>query len=80
MWDDGYETILRRTLRFLKPGQPLAPDAPMSELGLDSLEMVGLMATLEDHYSFVFPDEELTTETFRTPGALWSTVDRLRTG
>jgi acyl carrier protein len=74
LWDDDYEKILRGSLKFLKPDQALEPDAELSALGLDSLEMVGLMASLEDHYGIVFPDEDLTVQTFRTPGSLWSVL------
>lgn len=63
---------------MLGPDQPLDPGATLSELGLDSLEMVGLMTTLESHDGFAFPDGDLTAGTFDTPGTLWAVVEPLR--
>lgn len=76
-WDTKFEELVRNSLPALKPDEPLRPDADLAELGLDSLETVGLLMELEEHYDVVFPDEALMVDTFRTPENLWSTVKGL---
>ena len=66
--------ILRRHLRYLKPGQNLAPDAPLRDLGLDSLAAVSLIFELEDGFDITLPDSSLAAGTFRTPRTLWAAV------
>ncbi|PRY01753.1 phosphopantetheine-binding protein [Allonocardiopsis opalescens] len=74
MWDERFEGILRPYLPFLSPDEPLAADAGLRELGLDSLAMVELLAALESAYDVKFTDDALTLETFETPGVLWGTL------
>ncbi|MET7764488.1 phosphopantetheine-binding protein [Streptomyces sp. NPDC005336] len=77
MWDDQFEEILRTYLPFLPPGEPLAGDVKLRDLGLDSLGMVQLLGTLEQAYSVRFLDGALTMETFESAGVLWKTVESM---
>jgi acyl carrier protein len=77
-WDDTFITVLSKHLKLLPPGEPLAPDASLVELGLDSLEMVGLLIDLETAYEISFPDGEMNFETFASAERLWAVVARLR--
>ncbi len=42
--------LLRPHLCLLGPGQELAPDASLGELGLDSMASVALVLELEQHF------------------------------
>lgn len=80
MWDNYFESLLRGALPFLEDSEKLTSDADLGDLGLDSLETVGLLMALEEHYAIVFPDEALMMDTFSTPGKLWTAVDALVCG
>ncbi|WP_327066361.1 phosphopantetheine-binding protein [Kitasatospora sp. NBC_01250] len=80
MWDEKFEETLRRFLPFLPPGEQLASDTPLRELGLDSLGTVELLGNLENAYDIRFLDDALTLETFETPAVLWKTVSGLLPG
>jgi acyl carrier protein len=77
MWDETFETTVRGHLPFLAPDEPLAADAPLRDLGLDSMGMVELMAKLEAAYDVRFLDDALTPENFQNPGVLWATVESI---
>jgi acyl carrier protein len=74
MWDARFEELLSGYLPFLPDGDPLAPDTPLREYGLDSLATVDLLATLEQHYQVRFADDALTLETFGTPETIWKAL------
>jgi acyl carrier protein len=76
-WDRNFEATIRRSLPYLPPDASLEPDASLLDLGLDSVQMVGVMVAIEDQYGIQFPDEMLTAETFSTPGNLWLAVSSL---
>ena len=40
---------------------------------------IDTLLRLEEQYHFAFPDEALTSETFATPGSLWTVLTALRT-
>jgi acyl carrier protein len=74
---EKFEEILRGQLPFLEPDEKLTEDTVLRDLGLDSLSMVDLLATLESSYGVRFRDDALTMETFRTPGTLWAALSGL---
>lgn len=71
MWDEKFEDIVRRHLPFLGADEELAGDAPLRDLGLDSLGAVELLSALEHAYDLRFHEDALTLETFATPDRLW---------
>lgn len=71
-----FESILLRHLRFAPIGQPLEPDAPLRELGLDSMQSVELLFDLEDHYQIALDEDALNAATFATPDSLYAAVMR----
>ncbi len=79
MWDNQFETSLRRHLPFIAPEETLAPGSNLRDFGLDSLGTVELLAALESAYDVRFTDDALTMESFETPEVLWSTQSTLRT-
>ncbi|MFD5478825.1 phosphopantetheine-binding protein [Streptomyces hawaiiensis] len=79
LWPDTFESLLRAYLPLLPTESPLAEDASLAQLGLDSLGTVGMLVELEETFEVTIPDESLTPETFATPIVLWRTVDSLLT-
>ncbi|MFD5424733.1 acyl carrier protein [Streptomyces sp. NPDC127084] len=77
MWDEKFETIVRRHLPFLGQDEELSADTALRDLGLDSLATVELLSDLERAYDLRFVDDALTLETFATPERLWLTLHGL---
>ncbi|WP_405084936.1 acyl carrier protein [Microbispora sp. NBC_01389] len=74
MWDERFETLLRKHLPFLPDGTQLTESSDLRDLGLDSMSMVDLLASLESTYQVRFRDDMLSLGNFATPGALWATL------
>jgi acyl carrier protein len=74
MDDATFDAILRRRLKYLDADAALPDDAPLQELGLDSMQAVELLLDLEDELGVVLPDDAMTAETFATPGSLKAAV------
>jgi acyl carrier protein len=56
---------------------PIALDQPLSEVGLTSLDMVGLMLGVEAAFDVEIPQADMTPENFRTVGSIERLVGRL---
>ena len=69
-----FDAILRKRLKHLDVDSALPDDAPLQELGLDSMQAVELLLDLEDELGIVLPDDAMTAETFATPGSLKAAV------
>ena len=72
--------VIRKHLGFLRDEEPLPPDKSLRELGLDSLAAIDVLLDLEQTFCVVFPDQELTEETFRTAANIVGAVTRLTHG
>jgi non-ribosomal peptide synthetase component F/acyl carrier protein len=70
-WDDTFERLIQEAV---SSDEPVQPDMPLSEAGLDSLATVGLLVALEKAYGVTLPDELLVVDMFRTPRTLWKEV------
>jgi acyl carrier protein len=77
MWDQQFEEILRQFLPFLSAGEELEETTNLRDLGLDSMGIVEMLATLENAYGIRFLDDVLTVETFASPGVLWTTLSAM---
>lgn len=73
-----FQDILRRHLPFTDSGELDEAD-DLSDLGLDSMGLVALMADIEDSYDVELPDEFVAETTFATVGSLWAAVLALAT-
>lgn len=73
-----FQDVVRRHLKLLDAAAPLAPNAALDELGLDSAAALGMMLDLEEAFGVVFPPSMFTEETFATPTALWESLESLR--
>ncbi|GAA4009616.1 hypothetical protein GCM10022384_63900 [Streptomyces marokkonensis] len=76
-WPQSFEQILRAHLTFLPADEPVVPELPLVDRGLDSLATVSLLLDLEEAFALTIPDELLTAKTFATPADLWSVIDSL---
>ncbi|WP_329173324.1 acyl carrier protein [Streptomyces sp. NBC_01477] len=77
MWSSRFERLLRRFIPLLPDSDPLYPDTPLADVGLDSLGIAGLVIELEEFFGFSFPEEKLTVATFRTSAELWAEISPL---
>jgi acyl carrier protein len=69
-------TLARHTSEDL-PGGPVLAEASLVELGFDSMNLVNLLLDLEETFDVVFGEEQLSAETFSTPGTLWEATAAL---
>jgi acyl carrier protein len=76
--DPELSAVVRRHLRFVLPEEPIEPDTPLQELGLDSMSAINLLVDLEQNLGLIFPDELLNQDTFRTMHTLAAAVAKLR--
>ena len=71
-----FQEIVRSHLPYADSADLAATDE-LAILGLDSMGVVRLMATLEERYEIELPDDILNEETFATVGSLWQTLSTL---
>ena len=76
-WPDRFEKVLRAHVPDLTDDVPLDVSTNLPDLGLDSLATVALLVELEETFDVTLPDDDLSADTFATPGNLWSVLDRL---
>lgn len=78
MLDQSFTTVLRPHLRYLPPDADIDPQAPLRDLGLDSMASVALMFDLEDHFGCALPDRLRTPEAFASAASLWAAFQGAR--
>lgn len=66
-----FEQVLRAQARFLAAGTRIDPDLSMASLGVDSLDIIELIVILEGKFDLEIPIDQVTPETFSTPGSIW---------
>ncbi|MEV4466182.1 phosphopantetheine-binding protein [Micromonospora echinofusca] len=76
-WPPAFEPLIRERSRLLSADAPLEPDQSLTELGVDSLEVVELIVNLETEFDIEIPPELLQPEVFATPGTIWNAVRSL---
>ena len=74
-WDEEFGGLLRAAL---PPDVPLGPATPLTDSGLDSIAMVGLLVALERAYDLAFPDDVILADLFRTAETLWTGLGEIR--
>ena len=72
---DVMTSILREKF---KVQAALAPDTPLNEMGLDSLDVINFLFSIEEKAGVKIPDEALDTENLRTLGDIAGYIDRHR--
>jgi len=66
--------LLRPFLRLLPAEADLPMDAELGKLGLDSMQSIELLMSLEQEFGVTIPDEKITVETFATPANLLALI------
>jgi acyl carrier protein len=74
-WPPEFESLVRQRCRLLDPGVPLDPAESLVVLGVDSLEVIELIVTLEAAFDFEFPAAQLVPEVFATPASVWQAIE-----
>jgi acyl carrier protein len=74
----AFTAILREHLPAGAREGEIPLEAPLRDLGLNSMRAVDLLIGLEDQFGVTFPDEALTDETFATGAALLGVLLTLR--
>ena len=69
--------LIERVLERPGAGPGLAPQAPLSELGVSSLKMVTLMLSIEAEFGLSIPQHEITPENFRSISSIGALLARL---
>jgi acyl carrier protein len=71
------DAIIRDKLELSADATNVGPETPLFDggLGLDSFNIVELIAELEEQFSFEFDEDDFTEEHFRTIASLGSLVD-----
>jgi acyl carrier protein len=69
--------LIERVLDRPGAGPTLAPDAALSELGVSSLKMVGLMLSVAAEFDLSIPQNEITPENFRSINSIHAMVTRI---
>ena len=64
------KTIVRDIVGSEMLPDPLDDDFPLVGNVLDSMAITNLIIGIEEHFGFVFSDDELTAEAFSTPATL----------
>lgn len=77
-WDDRFPALLRENLPELPEGAAVDPDTDLAAAGLDSVQLISLVMSLESEYAVTFADEYFSSDTFATAGAVWRAVQELR--
>lgn len=69
--------LVERVLERPGAGPTLPAEAALSELGVSSLKMVGLMLSVEAEFDLVIPQNEITPENFRSINSIHALVARI---
>ena len=69
--------LVERVLERPGAGPTLPAEAALSELGVSSLKMVGLMLSVEAEFDLVIPQNEITPENFRSINSIHALVMRI---
>jgi acyl carrier protein len=57
--------------------RPLAVDARLSELGISSIKMVGLMLAIEAEFNLTIAQSEITPENFASIASIEAMLERI---
>jgi acyl carrier protein len=72
-----FEKLLRPYCNAVADGERIDPEAPLWMLGMDSMEIVNLIADIEDEYGLTFPDTMLGWQSLESASALWRSLSEL---
>ena len=73
-------TLVRKAMGAPGATRPLAVDARLSELGISSIKMVGLMLAIEAEFNITIAQSEITPENFASIASMEAMLDRIAPG
>ncbi len=76
-WPSQFEELLRTNCPSLRAGASIGPDTHLVRAGVDSIELVALVAALEQAFAVEIPPSALTPTQFATPASIWAMLCRL---
>jgi acyl carrier protein len=84
-WDKGEVLeqifqLVRRCAKSVNHEEHFAADRELTQLGVDSMALVELLAGIEESFNIIVPDEMLTMETFESARSVTAAVMLLLTG
>jgi acyl carrier protein len=69
--------LVRKALGAPGATRPLAVDARLSELGISSIKMVGLMLAIEAEFNLTIAQSEITPENFASIASIEAMLERI---
>jgi len=69
--------LVREILGAPAAGRPLPIDARLSELGISSIKMVGLMLAIEAEFNLTIPQDQITPENFHSIASMETMLERI---
>lgn len=69
--------LVRKAMGAPGATRPLAVDARLSELGISSIKMVGLMLAIEAEFNLTIDQSEITPENFASIASMESMLERI---
>jgi acyl carrier protein len=69
--------LVRKTMGAPGASRPLAVDARLSELGISSIKMVGLMLAIEAEFDLTIAQSEITPENFASIASIEAMLERI---
>jgi acyl carrier protein len=69
--------LVRKAMGTPGANRPLAVDARLSELGISSIKMVGLMLAIEAEFNITIEQSEITPENFASIASMEAMLDRI---
>ena len=70
-------TLVRKAMGAPGANRPLAVDARLSELGISSIKMVGLMLAIEAEFNLTIAQTEITPENFASIASIEAMLQRI---
>lgn len=74
------DVIVRTLQETFNVSAPMAPETSLKDLGLDSLDQIKFLFTLEEKTGVKIPDEDLERYNLERLGQFADHIDRLRAG
>lgn len=69
--------LVRKAMGAPGATRPLAVDARLSELGISSIKMVGLMLAIEAEFNLTIAQAEITPENFASIASIEAMLERI---
>jgi acyl carrier protein len=69
--------LVRKAMGAAGASRPIAVDARLSELGISSIKMVGLMLAIEAEFDITIAQSEITPENFASIASMEAMLERI---